>query len=55
MKLLKQKCKSCSAKVGYKDLWKIEMKTADGVHTIKVCTDCSKVLEEIERLRKHED
>ena len=47
MKLLKKKCKSCSKRVNFRDLWSVEMNTADGKHTIKVCSDCAKVLEEL--------
>jgi hypothetical protein len=28
-----------------KDAWKVQMKTAEGIHTIKVCPSCTTVLE----------
>lgn len=47
MKLLKKKCKACGERVSFRDLWSVEMNTADGKHAIKVCSQCVRVLDEL--------
>jgi hypothetical protein len=41
------KCKTCPMKVPEKKAWKIEMRTAEGNHTIQVCEQCAKLLENV--------
>lgn len=41
----KLKCRLCKKPTKIKNLWTCEMKTADGLHTIKVCKECLDTLE----------
>lgn len=41
----KDQCGLCGKKELAKDMWQLQMNTADGEHLIKICTDCSNILD----------
>ena len=41
------KCMTCKRKVPEKKIWKVEMNTSEGKHSMKVCDKCAQSLEDI--------
>lgn len=42
-------CKICGKKTGLKKSWAVNMNTAEGKHQIRICEDCAKHLEKMEK------
>lgn len=45
----KVKCKNCSKKIKRKDAYELQYRSADGIGTIKICSDCAQILENIKK------